>query len=105
MDVEDNEANTSLFKYIETKKPSFKKEGFGWLMGLEPTTHGTTIRYSNQLSYSHRWGRKNNQAAQKRKSFFEWLSFQCAGSFCSVKWRFYRVTFLVQQLQFYFHLS
>ncbi len=26
---------------------------FGWLMGFEPTTHGTTIRYSNQLSYSH----------------------------------------------------
>ncbi len=22
-------------------------------MGLEPTTNGTTIRYSNQLSYTH----------------------------------------------------
>lgn len=24
-------------------------------MGFEPTTLGTTIRYSNQLSYSHRF--------------------------------------------------
>lgn len=31
----------------------------GWKMGFEPTTHGTTIRYSNQLSYIHRfWGAK-----------------------------------------------
>ena len=26
----------------------------GWKMGFEPTTNGTTIRYSNQLSYIHR---------------------------------------------------
>ena len=26
----------------------------GWLRGLEPPTLGTTIRCSNQLSYSHR---------------------------------------------------
>ena len=25
---------------------------FGRQVGLEPTTHGTTIRYSNQLSYN-----------------------------------------------------
>jgi hypothetical protein len=25
----------------------------GWTMGLEPTTTGITIRYSNQLSYAH----------------------------------------------------
>ncbi len=28
---------------------------YGWLMGLEPTTLGTTNQYSNQLSYSHRF--------------------------------------------------
>jgi hypothetical protein len=27
----------------------------GWKMGFEPTTNGTTIRYSNQLSYIHRF--------------------------------------------------
>jgi site-specific DNA recombinase len=27
---------------------------WGWLMGLEPTTLGTTNQYSNQLSYNHR---------------------------------------------------
>ncbi len=26
---------------------------FGWKMGFEPTTLGTTILYSNQLSYIH----------------------------------------------------
>ena len=31
----------------------------GWLMGFEPTTLGTTIRCSNQLSYSHRVFAKN----------------------------------------------
>ena len=26
---------------------------FGWMMGIEPTTPGTTIQCSNQLSYNH----------------------------------------------------
>ena len=31
-----------------------RHRNLGWLMGLEPTTLGTTNRCSNQLSYSHR---------------------------------------------------
>ena len=37
------------------KSSPFSRTAFqiGWLMGLEPTTLGTTNQYSNQLSYSH----------------------------------------------------
>ena len=37
-------------------KPGFHSdavETVGWLRGFEPPTTGITIRYSNQLSYSH----------------------------------------------------
>ena len=30
--------------------------GVGWMTGIEPATSGTTIQYSNQLSYIHRLG-------------------------------------------------
>ena len=42
----------------------------GWVMGLEPTTPGTTIRCSNQLSYTHHVHGDENQItfpAFKRK--------------------------------------
>ena len=35
----------------KTTSPVHSK--LGWTMGLEPTTTGITIRYSNQLSYAH----------------------------------------------------
>jgi hypothetical protein len=41
----------------EMKKAASKKIEAalaGWMMGLEPTTFGTTIRRSNRLSYNHR---------------------------------------------------
>lgn len=50
--------------YLINKELEGKKKGqktvknllprTGWLMGLEPTTLGTTNQYSNQLSYNHR---------------------------------------------------
>ena len=33
-----------------------KREGLGWMTGFEPATSGSTIRRSNQLSYTHRAG-------------------------------------------------
>ena len=33
--------------------PALALFNMGWVMGFEPTTPGTTIRCSNQLSYTH----------------------------------------------------
>ena len=43
-------------KQQATKKPLSNAKrfiNFGWKMGFEPTTFGTTIRHSNRLSYIH----------------------------------------------------
>ena len=55
---------TAQHIYLKNKELKAKKMGqksskkslshWGWLMGLEPTTLGTTNQYSNQLSYNHR---------------------------------------------------
>ena len=41
---------------MQIKKPLSNAKRFikfGWKMGFEPTTFGTTIRHSNRLSYIH----------------------------------------------------
>ena len=37
----------------EPKLRPFRLSNMGWVKGLEPSTPGTTIRCSNQLSYTH----------------------------------------------------
>ena len=48
-------ARTQAFAPIYNKKSlaNARLSNFGWKMGFEPTTFGTTIRHSNRLSYIH----------------------------------------------------
>ena len=66
---------------------------FGRQVGFEPTTHGTTIRYSNQLSYNRHIGclKKTRQ----KYTFFQFLHhimkeffpYLISGSFSWLRWR------------------
>ena len=63
----------NLLKTSQIKKPCSMQGFLGWLIGLEPTTLGTTNRCSNQLSYSHRvfyWACKSNQHFYKTKKIY-----------------------------------
>ena len=53
----------------------------GWVKGLEPSTPGTTIRCSNQLSYTHHMARQKG---------FEPLTYCLEGS-CSILLSYWRV--------------
>ena len=60
----------------------------GWVTGFEPATSGTTIRRSNQLSYTHRILRRF--AALVRQKGFEPLAYCLEGS-CSILLSYWRV--------------
>ena len=66
----------------------------GWVKGLEPSTPGTTIRCSNQLSYTHhiyktRWQSARTKLA--RQKGFEPLAYCLEGS-CSIRLSYWRVS-------------
>ncbi len=66
----------------------FLLRNLGWKMGFEPTTLGTTILYSNQLSYIHRVDLFPNRCANIHTFFY-------SPKFCAINYRFYRTKFVV----------
>ena len=67
----------------------------GWVKGLEPSTPGTTIRCSNQLSYTHHMNRLKNkgktpEAKMARLKGLEPLTHCLEGS-CSIHLSYRRV--------------
>jgi len=45
------------FLQIDRLYKQLQREGMGWMTGFEPATSGSTIRRSNQLSYTHHEGK------------------------------------------------
>ena len=62
----------------------------GWVKGLEPSTPGTTIRCSNQLSYTHQILDKAETKEMARQKGFEPLAYCLEGS-CSIRLSYWRV--------------
>ena len=62
----------------------------GWVKGLEPSTPGTTIRCSNQLSYTHQIYGIQNLWKMARQKGFEPLACCLEGS-CSIQLSYWRI--------------
>ena len=60
----------------------------GWVKGLEPSTPGTTIRCSNQLSYTHQM--RISRKSLARQKGFEPLAYCLEGS-CSIQLSYWRI--------------
>ena len=66
----------------------------GWVKGLEPSTPGTTIRCSNQLSYTHHMdihmGSADDVRKMARQKGLEPLAYCLEGS-CSIQLSYWRI--------------
>ena len=62
----------------------------GWVKGLEPSTPGTTIRCSNQLSYTHHMNLLLTKGAMARLKGLEPLTHCLEGS-CSIHLSYRRI--------------
>ena len=70
--------------------PALRLIYVGWVMGLEPTTPGTTIRCSNQLSYTHHVPALTGQGEVARLKGLEPLTHCLEGS-CSIHLSYRRI--------------
>ena len=68
--------------------PALALFNMGWVMGFEPTTPGTTIRCSNQLSYTHHM--KEPREKMARLKGLEPLTHCLEGS-CSIHLSYRRI--------------
>ena len=73
----------------------------GWVKGLEPSTPGTTIRCSNQLSYTHHISCTRELATYSKKvarqKGLEPLAYCLEGS-CSIQLSYWRVSVKLERV-------
>ena len=74
----------------EPMAPALRLIHLGWVMGFEPTTPGTTIRCSNQLSYTHHISLLNHYKEVARLKGLEPLTHCLEGS-CSIHLSYRRI--------------